>query len=581
MNYIKSIGSTRYWTRLGLPNAIGFPLFFVSLAFTSLLSFAFDAVRLQNISLVWIPINITAIVWVLIFAVPVLIYKRKQNPHGANQPIFNSVFMSLCFGFKNLIMLNVTGIFGVDDPGDPGTRFIGGLLLGFSILTIFTNVVGSRLQRESSVSKLLSSESELRFFRSNVVTNLFAESRQAAEKSISSLTPQLELLQSRVAQSKEIVTLIDRILLFLRNELKPFEDRLSKDAKQLFENKGIDTNSAFQEPETKISTSNLVRVWITLLPIPFLFFFVGSFAVPTLNGWDVVISSMIFALSLAVLKYGLRAFPRLTASQAFLVSTIVALVSSVPSFFLISQVPNPDGLPDLLLVFYIIPAYSVIATSQAYILDQQLSRFEEELEQVVNQLTRENKLYQQKVWLASHRWYLLLHGVVQPALTAASMRANAISQDDIPIKDLILSDLQRALDSLNSRSDSDTSLELTFSEIQSAWIGLCQVSYEIDESVLQRVASDSVAQQVVNEVLKEVVSNAVRHGNASTAEIEMSIEQDCLIRLVVTNDGSRPLENGVISVGSRMLDAFCLERSLSWNSETQKTIFEANIPIKS
>ncbi len=581
MNYIKSIGSTRYWTRLGLPNAIGFPLFFVSLIFTSLLSFAFDAVRLQNISLVWIPINITAIVWVLIFAVPVLIYKRKQNPHGANQPIFNSVFVSLCFGFKNLIMLNVAGMFGVDDPGDPGTRFIGGILLGFSILTIFTNVVGSRLQRESSVSKLRSSESELRFFRSNVVTNLFAESRQAAEKSISSLTPQLELLQSRVAQSKEIVTLIDRILLFLRNELKPFEDRLSKDAKQFFENEGIDTNSAFQEPETKISTSNLVRVWITLLPIPFLFFFVGSFAVPTLNGWDVVISSMIFALSLAVLKYGLRAFPRLTASQAFLVSTIVALVSSVPSFFLISQVPNPDGLPDLLPVFYIIPAYSVIATSQAYILDQQLSRFEEELEQVVNQLTRENKLYKQKVWLASHRWYLLLHGVVQPALTAASMRANAISQDDIPIKDLILSDLQRALDSLNSRSDSGTSLELAFSEIQSAWIGLCQVIYEIDESVLQRVASDSVAQQVVNEVLKEVVSNAVRHGNASTAEIEMSIEQDCLIRLVVTNDGSRPLEDGVKSVGSRMLDAFCLDRSLSWNSETQKTIFEANIPIKS
>jgi hypothetical protein len=579
VNYIKSIGSTRYWIRLGQPDAIGFPLFFVALAFTTLLSFAFDAVRLQNISLVWIPINITAIACVLLFAVPILIYKRKRNTSRARQPIFNSVFMSLCFGFKNLIMLNITGLFGVDDSGDPTTRFVGGLFLGFSILTIFTNIVGSRLQREASVAQLRSSESGLRFFRENAVSNLFTESRLAAAKSISSLTPQLELLQNRVAQSQKIVTQINRIISFLRDELKPFEQILSKDADLLVRNKLNQPDTAMQEPDSKVMTFNLIRVWITVLPIPFLLFLLGSFAIPLLNGLDIIVICLTFALTLTVLKYGLRALPDVTANQAFLVTTFVATLSSLPSFYLISQIPNPAGIPELLPVFFVIPALSVIATSQAYILDQRLSRIEEQLELVVAELTRENKLYQQKVWLASHRWYLLLHGVVQPALTAASMRASGTSQVDTEVQTLILGDLQRALDSLTDPRDLDSDMELGIAEIQSAWMGLCDIDCGVEAEVLNRVSANPIAIQVINEVSKEVISNAVRHGNASSAQIKISMDGDSNLKVAVANDGSEPVEDGVVSVGSRMLDSFCLDRSLTWDNETQMTTFTAIIPI--
>lgn len=66
--------------------------------------------------------------------------------------------MGIGFAFKNLLMIYVAPVFGIIDRADPASRFLGGLILGVSILTIFTNVVGSRLQRESSLAQLRLSE---------------------------------------------------------------------------------------------------------------------------------------------------------------------------------------------------------------------------------------------------------------------------------------------------------------------------------------------------------------------------------------------------------------------------------------
>jgi signal transduction histidine kinase len=159
------------------------------------------------------------------------------------------------------------------------------------------------------------------------------------------------------------------------------------------------------------------------------------------------------------------------------------------------------------------------------------------------------------------------------------MRASEAKEDLGRVNSLILSDLQRALDSLKEPWTNGRNLGTSLAEIQSAWEDICTITYEIDEDVTIQTSQDDISQRIINEVLKEIVSNAVRHGNASNVEIKVSLEGNAL-GVFASNDGSKPTFDGSESVGSRMLDAFCLERRLLWNNESKQTEFRALIPIK-
>jgi hypothetical protein len=114
--------------------------------FIVMLSFTFDAVRLGNYTWLWVPANILGAVIAVAPLLPALVIKRRRNTNGQQQPWFNIIFCSLFFGFKNLAMLYITPLFGIVEDGIPAYRFIGGLLIGFSVLALYANVVGNRLE---------------------------------------------------------------------------------------------------------------------------------------------------------------------------------------------------------------------------------------------------------------------------------------------------------------------------------------------------------------------------------------------------------------------------------------------------
>ena len=580
MQPFNQIKASRFWARLGQANTIGLAIFIVSLTFSALLSLAFDVVRLQNYTIAWVAINAISIVWVLVIAVPIMHLKRNYNPLGKPQPIFNIVFMALCFAFKNTLMISVASIFGVTDDGSPFLRFVGGILLGISILIIFTNIVGSRIQRESAQAKLRDTEYQLKVFREEAFAELEEESNVAVARTISALAPQLEKLNQSAKLSRDNLQVIEKMSTFIQNELKPFGSSLPTEVRKFSSTTILEINQTTQYLDVAINPSRLIRVWITMLPLPFLYYLVTSFAIPTAKPDYMFIALLVFLLSLTALKYLARWLPNLRVSQSFIATTAIALIASLPSYLLVSQIPNPAGIPELLPVYLIIPGWSVIAASQAYILDRRQSRIEELLTESVQELLRENKLYEQKVWLAKHGWYLLLHGVVQPALTAAAMRISDPQGNNPQIKSRVLADLQRALDALSEPLPARGNLEFNISEIESVWHGLCDVDVQISQEVIELAAKNVILNEVINEVLKEVVSNAVRHGNASRVDVNLILAGSNDVSVVAINDGKKPKQNRSESVGSRMLEALCLERHLSWNPANQKTLFKALIPFK-
>ena len=85
----------------------------------------------------------------------------------------------------------------------------------------------------------------------------------------------------------------------------------------------------------------------------------------------------------------------------------------------------------------------------------------------------------------------------------------------------------------------------------------------------------------INEVLKEVVSNAVRHGDASELMAQINLTDHDEIHVRVENNGTAPNQLGRIGIGSRLYD----ELTINWSLRTDETsgfvVFEALLPIAS
>jgi signal transduction histidine kinase len=543
-----------------------------------MLSFAFDVVRLNNFTWAWIPANLLGLFVTLAIILPAVIIKQKRNVNQDQQPWFNIVISSLFFGLKNVSMLYVSPVFGIADEGVPAFRFIGGLLLGFTLLVLFTNVAGNRLQRESNLAKLQEIEAELLSFRNAALEQLEDENREAALKTFKVLSPQLENLQVAVKSSNDIVKLANKVINFIRLELRPFDESLTIEARNL--SKPNPTAVPRPEPEVKVNLAKSIRIWNSFVPLPLLFFLTAIFAVPKATPLDILGMCLVFVGTLLLFKVVSLRLPNLSIINAFIATTIIAFLAGLPGFFWLYQIPNESGVPELLPSFLVMQGWSVIAASQAHILDLGQSRVEDELNVAIAELARENKLFEQKAWLARHGWYLLVHGVVQPALTTASIRASASKEITPEVKEQILSDLQRAMDALKESRSVQHPVDVSISEIKSVWNGICDIHIFLTPFANQTLKNDQVASDILNEILKEVVSNAVRHGNASNMYGEISMKDSRTISVLISNDGLKPTKEKIESVGSKMLDAVSLERTLEWNSDEQRTEFKALVPIK-
>jgi two-component sensor histidine kinase len=78
-------------------------------------------------------------------------------------------------------------------------------------------------------------------------------------------------------------------------------------------------------------------------------------------------------------------------------------------------------------------------------------------------------------------------------------------------------------------------------------------------------------------VVREAISNAVKHGEAKNAQIKISLERSRLIRVVIENDGIPASQGAKTGFGSDFLD----EVAYSWSlkSAAGTTILKAKIAI--
>ena len=116
-------------------------------------------------------------------------------------------------------------------------------------------------------------------------------------------------------------------------------------------------------------------------------------------------------------------------------------------------------------------------------------------------------------------------------------------------------------------------------ELIATWQGVCDIEVEVSAELKKIISRDVRLSMCVNEILKEAVSNAVRHGDAQKAWVRVGAPSGGVVELSVANDGLAPMTGGRRGVGSGLLDELTVDWSLGYDQNNGQTILRARLPF--
>lgn len=184
----------------------------------------------------------------------------------------------------------------------------------------------------------------------------------------------------------------------------------------------------------------------------------------------------------------------------------------------------------------------------------------------IQELQSQQKLYEsfvnQKLWIVRRNWSYLIHGTVQSSVTLALTRLTGLKGK--PSKKLLSelrNDIGIAIAALDRGVETEINLGASIRELVETWSGVCEVEVLLDKPVAALTKGASELNFGLNELLKELVSNGFRHGQASKVSIQLSQPEVRLIRIVAKNDGVPIPDDFKTNVGISMYNELCV----SWN----------------
>jgi signal transduction histidine kinase len=198
-----------------------------------------------------------------------------------------------------------------------------------------------------------------------------------------------------------------------------------------------------------------------------------------------------------------------------------------------------------------------------FVVESQRRSYESELRLANQDLNLELNRTSQLIWHVRQRAAQTLHGSVQASLTAANMRILGAEEINEELLEKVRQDLVRATESLTNLDGPNLDLKTSLADLVELWQGVCEVKVSIDDDLFDLISANQVTSNCINEIVKESVTNAIRHGKADTVEISIQDLDDGSIQIKVTNDGEGNV-SGVPGVGSQILD----EITMRWSRES-------------
>ena len=293
--------------------------------------------------------------------------------------------------------------------------------------------------------------------------------------------------------------------------------------------------------------------------------------------------ALIWPATLAVLKYTLAPLLDRGGPAIRLVGVlVVAGLAAIPPVSIFVAIPTQGEISSAPIEFTV---YAVVTALVLTIWNSYLSE--------LTRVYRAREEYLKHIhWKAaevnSRRWHQQLyfarrvHGALQSEVAAVAIRleqemlAGDVSAESVS---LLREGLQERIEGVFSTQPDVANPMDVLSEIAETWGGICRVSIALGHDDAKRIMSDPIAVETALEIVREGISNAIRHGNAENVWVSLSLPSDDLVRIEVVNDGVGLEVSDREGMGTKYLQE--CSAFFSIKVERDRTHLIAEIPFRS
>ncbi len=459
-------------------------------------------------------------------------------------------------------------------------RLLGSPLFILVSLSLVTILVSNSLRATAELEKLETSRLLLEKRLNSMRAEISRMNAEVAGRVSGLISPVIQELMQKIqgAKSSELGREVKALRSTIDDVIRPLSQDIAQSSDELnateVETPRVSIRENFRL-STKIQVSlQIVPFWSTALII-----LISTPAAVVFYRQDAALALVLFALSLlATLELAAIALRKVRATAILALLIQLAIFAAAGASATVALAMANLGA-ELFPAARIIMLTMIIGLAMFAGQVRQTQRYASQLnaQEVNEKLELLNSQARRELWLNRRRIATVLHGPVQAALYASAMR---LAQSTRPSKKLIQSvneDLASALEVLKFESLESSDLRDVLSQIIEVWQSTCEIYSNVTKPVYQATKKKPLVGEAVAEVLREAVSNAIKHGSANEIEIDAKVSNN-LILLSIVNNGKPPVNSRGNGFGSKLYS----ELTHTWKlekTEDGRTKFSATIFI--
>ena len=304
------------------------------------------------------------------------------------------------------------------------------------------------------------------------------------------------------------------------------------------------------------------------------------------NGLAAMMAFMLgWPILLLLAKYSFGVWlDRLPAAPRAILLPFAVLLTGLPISYFMAVTPQVNGSQWVWLEFsiYALVTGMVLAVWFAYLTE--LARVYRVRDQFIHHIHWKVAEVNSRRWHQQLHFARRVHGSLQSEVAAMAIRLDKELAKPSS-RATSIGDLQTTLEQKVQQVFEAPEVGLNptdvLTEISETWAGICDISVILTPTDAEQLMRDPIAVETALEVIREAVSNAIRHGSAKRVAVSVSMPDETIVRVEVNNDGV-PLETKPDATrggtGSKHLEECSMEYQLTQSKGETRLL--ADLPFR-
>lgn len=450
----------------------------------------------------------------------------------------------------------------------------------------FTILVAGISEMRGASTKLAQARHKLLQIQENLNLELLSQRAKLDEQINTIVSPVLEEIQTAVLNLRDSSSdlnakPIPQLKAAIENVVRPLSHELTLESNAETEY-SINSEKTVAEIRKEISHISFRERWTSRIPIGYtLEPVLGSiailmFAFPTFGFIDSITHAIAVCIPAIAGIAGITWALRKTLSSIdfpYLVVNIIGVIlnGSLALVFFLATFVFPNELGTYVTIGLTIGVGILLIVSGYFgLVIERRIRFLKLANEINMEISSSLSRLRHDILITRRQSGRLIHGGVQAKLQAAMLRLSRATSVDPKLIEEVSSEIEQACYILkNLDSPVSFSLGELLDDLIDFWAGVCDVQVEITKELDERVISDPIAVQCIIEVIRESISNAVKHDSAEKATVKLAVSDSGIVDLCVThpaiaNQADLTTKKSA-GYGSQLFDELTIDWSLKEN----------------